>query len=172
MLEASRVRLRCGSCCPSWTTCLAHPTRRPGPMSPGGSLPTSRAAGRASASRSCATADGSATSLPSCPATTTSRQSCACATRDQPTARPSGSTWPAAASTPNPSCRLPSAPRPAPPKKRSMTPSSSMRAQNPAAYGGPRKCETRVPGKCIYFVLACAHLIFGNSVERLLSIRG
>jgi len=46
-----------------WTVCPAHPARRPGPRSPGGSSPTSRAAGPTSASPSCATADGTATSL-------------------------------------------------------------------------------------------------------------
>ena len=35
---------------------------------------------------------------PACPATASPPRSCGCATRDQPTAGPSGSTWPAAAS--------------------------------------------------------------------------
>jgi len=146
---------------PSWTACQKHPASRPGPPSPGGLSPTSGAAGPASASPSCATADDSATSLPSCPATASPRRSCGCATRDQPTAGPSGSTWPAAASTPSPSCPPPSGPRPARPKKGSMTPSSSTRAPKPATYGPqpapgprPRKCETRdvktrhSPAKC------------------------
>jgi hypothetical protein len=51
---------------PSWTACQKHPTSRPGPPSPGGSSPTSGAAGRASTSPSCATADDSATSPPCC----------------------------------------------------------------------------------------------------------
>src|SRR5208282_1058183 len=93
---------------PSWTACQKHPASRPGPPSPSGSSPTSRAAGPASASPSCATADGTATSLPSCPATANPRRSCACATRDQPTAGPSGSTWPAPATTPSPNCQPPS----------------------------------------------------------------
>jgi hypothetical protein len=102
---------------PSWTACQKHPTSRPGPPSPGGSSPTSGAAGPASANPSSATADDSAASPPSCPATASLPRSCGCATRDQPTAGPSGSTWPAATGIPSPSCRLPSAPRPAPPKK-------------------------------------------------------
>src|SRR5712691_3090802 len=135
---------------PSWTACQKHPVRRPGPPSPCGSSPTSRAAGPASASPSCATADDSATYLPACPATANPPRSCGCATRDQPTAGPSGSTWPAAASTPSPNCPPPSDPRPARPKKGSMTPSSSTRAPKPATNGPqpapgprPRKCETR-----------------------------
>jgi hypothetical protein len=40
--------------------CPARPTRRPELRSPSGSSPTSRTAGPASASPSCATADGSA----------------------------------------------------------------------------------------------------------------
>ncbi len=71
--------------------------------------------------------------VPSCPATANPRRSCACATRDQPAAGPSGSTWPAAASTQRPSCPPPSGPRPALPKKGPMTPSSSTRALNLAA---------------------------------------
>ena len=95
---------------PSWTACPAHPTRRPEPPSPSGSPPTSDAAGPASASTSCVTAGNSATSPPSCPATASPPRSCVCATRDPPTAGPSGSTRPAPASTPNPSCPPPSGP--------------------------------------------------------------
>src|SRR5260370_218560 len=137
----------------AWTACPTPLPRGPGPPSPGGSSPTSRAAGPASASPSCATADDSATSLPSCPATANPPRSCGCATRDRPTAGPSGSTWPAAASTPSPNCQPPSGPRPAPQNKESMTPSSSTRVPKPPTYGPqpapgprPRKCETRVTG--------------------------
>ena len=129
---------------PSWTACRKHSTGRPGPPSPRGSSPTSRAAGPASASPSCAIAEGSATSLPPCPATANPRRSCACATRDQPTAGPSESTWPAPASTPSPNCPPPPGPRP-PPKKGSMTPSSSTRGPE-LATGGAQPAPGTTPG--------------------------
>ena len=107
------------------------------------------------ASPSSATADDSATSPPSCPATASLPRSCGCATRDQPTAGPSGSTWPAATGIPSPSCRVPSAPRPAPPKKGSMTPSSFTQDPEPVADGpqpAPRPaptCETSEYGHSV-----------------------
>jgi hypothetical protein len=139
---------------PSWRACQKHPTRRPGPPSPSGSSPTSSAAGPTSASPSCATAGDSATSTSSCPATASPRRSCACATRDQLTAGPSVSTWPAATGTARPSCRPLSAPRPAPLKKASMTPSSSTRAPKLAAdraFPRPKVRNTSAAAILIYW---------------------